>query len=405
MSRALPFMPFHVFMDNNGSVLNGGKLHFYEGGTSTEKTTWADSAMKAANANPVTLDSSGRATIFVRGLYKVVLKDSNGVVIDTWDYLYYPTISAAGASLIDDTSVPNMRKTLGLGTAAVLDVGTSGNNIVQLTAAGKYPAADGSLITEIGDGGGASVPYMYKRGLTLSRSANTTLAVSAGAARDQANAYSMTLSSQWTKTFASWVANTGNGGLDTGAIASSTWYYPYLIYDASGSLTDVLISASSGGPTTLPSGYGYYRRIGAIKTDSGPHILDFSQYGNLTLWKDPPASWTQSSNGYIGTTQQAITLDVPTGFPVEALITATAGTNNAASAIYFRTPEVNNEAPTSNTTPPFSMINVRAADGTRFSGGIMRVRTNASGQIYVRAEYANCAVDICTLGWYDLFED
>lgn len=34
-----------------------------------------------------------------------------------------------------------------LGTAAALDVGTGANQVVQLTAAGKYPAVDGSLIT------------------------------------------------------------------------------------------------------------------------------------------------------------------------------------------------------------------------------------------------------------------
>jgi hypothetical protein len=37
----------------------------------------------------------------------------------------------------------------GLGTAATLDVGTGANNVVQLTAAGKLPAVDGSLVTGI----------------------------------------------------------------------------------------------------------------------------------------------------------------------------------------------------------------------------------------------------------------
>lgn len=39
-----------------------------------------------------------------------------------------------------------------LGTAAALDVGTGANNIPQLTAAGKYPAIDGSLITNLSGG-------------------------------------------------------------------------------------------------------------------------------------------------------------------------------------------------------------------------------------------------------------
>jgi hypothetical protein len=36
-----------------------------------------------------------------------------------------------------------------LGTAAALDVGTTASKVVQLTAAGKYPAVDGSLITGV----------------------------------------------------------------------------------------------------------------------------------------------------------------------------------------------------------------------------------------------------------------
>ena len=41
------------------------------------------------------------------------------------------------------------RTNLGLGSAATLTAGTSANNSVQLTASAKYPAVDGSLITNI----------------------------------------------------------------------------------------------------------------------------------------------------------------------------------------------------------------------------------------------------------------
>ena len=62
-------------------------------------------------------------------------------------YLLASGVSAYGATLIDDADAATARTTLGLGTAAVLNVGTSANNIVQLTAAAKLPAVDGSLLT------------------------------------------------------------------------------------------------------------------------------------------------------------------------------------------------------------------------------------------------------------------
>lgn len=46
-------------------------------------------------------------------------------------------------------SAANARTSLGLGTAAVLDVGTSANNIVQLDTSAKLPAVDGSQLTNL----------------------------------------------------------------------------------------------------------------------------------------------------------------------------------------------------------------------------------------------------------------
>ena len=61
----------------------------------------------------------------------------------------------------DLNSVSTARTNLGLGTAAVLDVGTSANNIVQLDGTGKLPAVDGSQLTNLPGGGTPSaLPIM-----------------------------------------------------------------------------------------------------------------------------------------------------------------------------------------------------------------------------------------------------
>ncbi len=69
----------------------------------------------------------------------------------------------------------------------------------------------------------------------------------------------------------------GAGGLDTGSIAPSTWYFGYVIFN--GTTISGLISTSATAPT-LPSGYTFASSaITALRTDSGSNIISFIQYG------------------------------------------------------------------------------------------------------------------------------
>ena len=64
--------------------------------------------------------------------------------------------TSAISSFVDDADAGAARTTLGLGTAAVLSVGTGANNIVQLNGSSLLPAVDGSQLTNLpasGDGG------------------------------------------------------------------------------------------------------------------------------------------------------------------------------------------------------------------------------------------------------------
>lgn len=74
------------FFDSNGDPLAGGKLYFYETGTTTLATTYSDSSESVANANPVILDADGRMSdVFYPGFLKIVLRDSSDVLIETRD--------------------------------------------------------------------------------------------------------------------------------------------------------------------------------------------------------------------------------------------------------------------------------------------------------------------------------
>lgn len=72
-----------TFFDNNGNPLVNGKVYFFNPGTTTNKTTWQDSAETIPNTNPVTLDSSGRAIILGDGTYRQRVFDRNNNLI--WD--------------------------------------------------------------------------------------------------------------------------------------------------------------------------------------------------------------------------------------------------------------------------------------------------------------------------------
>jgi hypothetical protein len=80
-------------------------------------------------------------------------------------------VTGSGTINIAVNSIANT-KISGLGTAATLNVGTSANNIVQLTAAAKLPAVDGSLLTSLSptqlNANVSSTEFGYLDGVTSS---------------------------------------------------------------------------------------------------------------------------------------------------------------------------------------------------------------------------------------------
>jgi len=66
-------------------------------------------------------------------------------------------------------------------------------------------------------------------------------------------------------------------GIDTGSIASNTWYYIYMI--SNGTLNKLLASTSVTSPV-MPSGYTFKKLISAAKTDGSSNIVPFKQYDN-----------------------------------------------------------------------------------------------------------------------------
>lgn len=80
--------PFPIFraLDANGAPLAGGQLFSYQAGTTTPLATYTDETGGSANTNPVILDSTGSATVWLaHQAYKLVLEDENNVIQWTAD--------------------------------------------------------------------------------------------------------------------------------------------------------------------------------------------------------------------------------------------------------------------------------------------------------------------------------
>ena len=92
-----PKIQFFGTPNTGGAVspLAGGMLYAYVPGTVTLKPTYIDSTGTTQNTNPVILDASGRASIWLSGVYDMKLTDASGITI--WTQSNVSSIGDAGA--------------------------------------------------------------------------------------------------------------------------------------------------------------------------------------------------------------------------------------------------------------------------------------------------------------------
>ena len=78
---------FKQFLDSSGNPLSGGLLYTYESGSvSTNKATYEENDEDNANTNPIVLTAEGfSGDVFGTGSYKMVLKNSAGTTLQTFD--------------------------------------------------------------------------------------------------------------------------------------------------------------------------------------------------------------------------------------------------------------------------------------------------------------------------------
>lgn len=241
----------------------------------------------------------------------------------------------------------------------------------------------------------SAVPKGYLYGLTLSNNvsdATNDIDIAAGEAADEGTApWIMVLASTLTKRLdAAWAVGSGNGGLDTGSIANTT-YHIWLIQRSDTGVVDALFSASATSPT-MPTNYDRKRRIGSILRVSGA-ILGFSQNGDDFLIKVPTINYT---SGVLSTTAISQAMNVPVGIVVDAKLNGYMqhASNSTAATLISSLDQTDNAADATNFSVIAQVVNIASA----FT---QNVRTNTSGQVRIRGSTANITISITTYGWVD----
>ncbi|MDH2052529.1 tail fiber domain-containing protein [Achromobacter marplatensis] len=87
MAVASYILPRFKAIDDYGRPMVGAKLYTYQNNTTTPAATYQDAQQSAANTNPIVLDASGEAIIYllIDQVYTFVLKDANDVSVWTSD--------------------------------------------------------------------------------------------------------------------------------------------------------------------------------------------------------------------------------------------------------------------------------------------------------------------------------
>lgn len=314
------------------------------------------------------------------GLTTVTVVNDSGTLDSGLSAVSYGLLSATSPS------VPRLSATyFQMATSRILGRTTAGTGAVEELTAAQVKAFTTPLRGWIA-------------GLTLSTAGSSaTFSVAAGEASDSTNAVLLSLAASISKTTSAWAVGTGNGGLDTGAIANSTWYHAYLIRRPDTGVVDVVFSTNASSPT-LPTDYTQYRRIGSLRTNGSAQWVSFTQDGDYFRWS---ASVLDVNTTNPGTSAVSATLTVPTGVNVFALFNGNVNSTDANPVLHFSDLAATDEAPSGSAAPLGSALT--SGGPTVALTGPLQIRSNTSAQIRYRisASTANTSVRIATLGWFD----
>lgn len=306
---------------NADGVLAGGSITMYVPNTTSFKDTWQDSSQSVLNTNPIDLDANGCAIIYGVGIYRQIVKDS--LLNTIWDQITTDTsafndvfwsgnsagtpnvitITDTGFNATDGTVIQFVATNTNTGATTINPSGYGAITVQKDTTTGPISLSggeivNGNIISVVYDATGNSfhllnlisaattsppTPLCGAIGLTITNDAttpNSKVTITA----DQV--VMLTTSGQYvSRSDVSATVNftvTGANGLDTGSSAASKWYNIYFIDN--GIVAAGLGSLSTTAPT-MPAGYSYQCRLGAMQTDSSGNFKRTLQNGNIGQYK------------------------------------------------------------------------------------------------------------------------
>lgn len=246
----------------------------------------------------------------------------------------------------------------------------------------------------------ASIGLTQPVGMTITVTSNTAVTVTAtqitltnGSITRVLNSPSLSIA----------LTTSGANGLDTGSEASNTWYYVYAIYNPSTATAAGLLSASSTSPT-LPSGYTFYRRIGAVRNNASSNLYRTLQKGSTvvyTIGTNPTATLTMisGSSGSISTptwTAVSTTSYVPPT-AISIYITVFGQTGSVSNGVMAAPSNGYGSYSDSSNAPP--IVIAEGTGGTSVPNVVNGTFLLESSNIYYASSYA--LTSMSALGWTD----
>lgn len=237
-------------------------------------------------------------------------------------------------------------------------------------------------------------------GLTLSNNvtdATNDIDIAAGSCVSDDGTTVMVLSAITKRLDAAWAVGTNQGGLDTGAIANTT-YHVWVIGRVDTNVTDVLFSASATSPT-MPANYTKKKCIGSIIRVSAA-ILAFTQTLNRFRLSTPFVEIDATNPGTSAVTRTLTQVPLGVALLADLTVGVYPGTTNPSAYLSALSSAdvVPQAAGTAALTAPG-----QASSGAQWDFFPVMVLTNTSAQIRSRMSSSGAAdhLGITTYGWID----
>jgi len=245
-------------------------------------------AATAGTTGAVDITSSGTGTHSINGTFVAGSGTSFSTVLASGDYIYIngATIKTYRVSTVEsDTALllyTETTQTLQGQTVKRLD----SIDVPLIFEVPPYLLADGTenehpiRLSQLNSSIGSAIKRLITGPVPYYNDAASLILPAGFAAYDSTGVTLMTIASNQTVS----LATSGANGLDTGAEASNTWYYVYLIGDSTGVNTPKgLLSVTNEavtGSVTLPSGYNRKRQLPlAIRNDGSSNQIRWIMVG------------------------------------------------------------------------------------------------------------------------------